>query len=162
MKQKDIVILYNSGTLSAPEWESTGKTFTGLALTLNANTEDLQYIEEATATTRVVNYKPAYAYTVRPADATPSTIDELIWDAHVRQQDSVQAELMVVYLKKPGIGTAFAAHRGIYNLIPSDGPSGEAGSNVELTGNANQFGDLTHGEATLTGETWAFTKESES
>lgn len=162
MKQKDIVILYNSGTLAVPVWESTGKTFTGLALTLNANTEDLQYIEDATATTRVINYKPSYAYTARPADENPSSIDELIWDAHVRQQDSVQAELMVVYLKKPGIGSAFAAHRGIYNLIPSDGPSGEAGSNVELTGSANQFGDLTHGEATLTDATWDFVAEVES
>lgn len=163
MKQKDIVVRYNSGTEMTPVWAATAKTLTSLPLSLNATTEDIQFIEDATGTTIVQNFNPSYAYTARPADTDPSALDDKLWEVHKKQLTDETIELLVVYLKKAGSQpNTFSAHRGSYKVVPDSGPSGDAGSNVELTGNLNQSGDLVHGDATLTGDVWSFVEVVES
>lgn len=162
MKQKDILYLYNSGTADAPAWDSTAKTLTSLPLSLNANTEESQFIEDATSTTTVLNLAPSYAYTARPQEVSPSSLDEFLWKAHVRQAIDAQVELLVVYLKKQDTESGtFEAHRGVYNVQPDSGPGGDAGSNVELTGTLAQYGDLVHGTAAKGEDGWGFTPESQ-
>lgn len=160
MKQKDIVVMYNSGTEASPVWDSTAKTLTSLPLSLNASTEESQYIEDSTSTTAVLNLAPSYAYTARPQDTNPSSLDDFLWETHVRQVVGAQCQMMVVYLNKQGetAGT-FTSHVGTYNVQPDSGPSGDAGSNVELSGTLSQVGDLVHGTVTKTENVWKFTPE---
>lgn len=160
MKQKDILILSNSGTSGSPIWASTAKTLTDFSESKNANTEESQYVENATAETIVLNYAPTIAFTSRPQATTaePSALDTVIWNAALNDTVDATVEILFVYLLKEGpTPTSFVAKRVLYSIQLDGGPSGAAGATVEISGTLNQKGDATTGSAELVSGSWEFT-----
>lgn len=110
IKKHLIAVFINSGTASAPEWTRIKKS-TELTLSMNPETEDVDYIADESPTTELSEYKPSIEQPLKMIEGEADF--EFFWDRFYSMavgNDARTQYLIVFMFDKTGTGES-AAYR---------------------------------------------------
>lgn len=129
LQKYHVALLMNKGTSSAPSWVQIEKS-TDNTITMNAETEDRDFIVDTSPTTELKRYKPSLSEPVTLYKGNPDY--EMLWDDFYNQKvgSSAVHELLVVFMNETGTGSddettykawKYEAAFVLDNLNPVDG-----------------------------------------
>lgn len=144
-RQENEALYYNSGTSETPVWERIGVGVSSATESANAQTEDVQDIDQNVGETVMVSLRPAYAYSMNRV--VGDSFNDFIADIHFDQLVGQSCEILTV-AHYAGATSPYKARRATFTVVQDAGASGEAGSMLVLSGNLNQAGQATLGTAT--------------
>lgn len=154
LEKVHVALLFNSGTSALPNWVQLCKA-TDNTITLNAETEDLDFIVDKNPTTIIKRYKPSINNPLTCYKGSPDY--EYFWPKFYNLPTGADAngEILVVFMNDETEG-AFKAWRCpvtfvLDNLNPVD-------SSLTMTTQFN--GTITKGTVTVTAGVPTFTEES--
>lgn len=129
LQKYHVALLMNKGTSAAPSWVQIEKS-TDNTITMNAETEDRDFIVDKSPTTVLKRYKPSLSEPVTMFKGNPDY--EMLWEDFYKQKVGSAAvhELLVVFMNETaegsGGGTEYKAWKYeaafvLDNLNPVDG-----------------------------------------
>lgn len=147
-----VAILFNSGTSLSPTWVQLSKS-TENTITMNAETEDVDFITDKNPTTLIKRYKPSLN---NPLTLFKGEADyEYFWPKFYGMPTGADAngEMLIVFMNEKDDDGNYAAWKAdvtfvLDNLDPV---------NSQLTINTQVNGTITLGSVAVTGGTPAFT-----
>ncbi|MCM1024412.1 MAG: hypothetical protein NC395_10195 [Prevotella sp.] len=141
--RRDITPYLNTGTSASPVWTKCGKGWKKFSENPNAQTEDTQYIDDASATTDTVSYKPQYSFEcdLMYSDKTIKTVYDIAKDRMIGS-DAVLDFLIVDTFDSSGNGGMTARREQLAVAVSNiDGTT-----KMTMSGSLNGQGDGVKGK----------------
>lgn len=111
IKKHLIALFINTGTGSAPKWTRIKKS-TELTISLNPETEEVDYIADENPTTELTKYAPSIEQPLKMIEGEPDF--EFIWDRFfsLATGEDAKAEYMIVFMFDKDETGAYKAWKG--------------------------------------------------
>lgn len=135
----DIQVFMNTGTSEAPVWSRCGKGWKKFGENPNAQTEAVQYINEASETTDTVSYAPQYSFEcdLMYTDPTIKHVYSIAKDRKIGSEAVVDV-LIVDAFETSGTEGSYVARREKLAVAVS---SLDGTKKMSMSGNLNGQGD---------------------
>lgn len=116
-----IAILFNKGTESAPEWVQLAKS-TENTITMNAETEDLDFIVDKNPTTIIKRYKPSLNNPLTLYKGSPDY--EYFWPKFYNMPTGADAngDMLIVFMNEENTGKFDAWRAGVTFVLDNLDP----------------------------------------